>query len=615
MDSNHWLNLIPLFLSLSLTVGIGIYAWRHRQSPGITTFVFVMLAETFWIMGYIFELTSPGLEAKIFWDDVQFIGSMGTPLALLIFAYEYTGLQKELTHRIRVALAIIPVLFLILLFTNPLHGIVRDSSAWIEPGQPFDSLLYDFTLPIWVSFIYSYITYLSAMVFFIRNLMRQHRLFRTQTLIIIAGFVFPFLGSIPGVTGIVIFGQRDITPYTYGLANLIFAWGLFRYGLFDVAPIARDAVMEYMSDVVIVLDSQSRIVDVNPAALIGLSVSANQLIGIPISQVLSKHPDLLKILQQEQPIREEVEYANPDGKTYTLDAFISPLYDQHNRLIGRLLVARDITEQKQMETELRKAYETLELRVQQRTADLKNANLELESKNAELERFAYTVSHDLKSPLVTIRGFLGYLEEDMAAGNLERVKQDSKRIANAVDSMNNLLKDLLELSRIGRLMNPPEEVSFNQIAQEVLEILHGQLETRGVTVTLEPNLPVVYGDRQRLKEVLQNLIDNATKFMGSQPHPLIEIGVNKQDEKHIFFVKDNGEGIEPKYHDKIFKLFDKLNSNSEGTGIGLALVKRIVNVHNGEIWVESQGKGTGTTFYFTLPQKPSTKKQEVRDEG
>jgi PAS domain S-box-containing protein len=229
----------------------------------------------------------------------------------------------------------------------------------------------------------------------------------------------------------------------------------------------------------------------------------------------------------------------------------------------------------------------------------------LEAQNAELERFTYTVSHDLKSPLVTIQGFLGYLEEDMATGNLERFKQDTQRIASAVDSMNNLLKDLLELSRIGRLMNPPEDVPFSEIAQEVLEILHGQLEAHGVAVTLEPNLPTVYGDRQRLKEVLQNLISNAAKFMGDQPDPHIEIGQEGEENgKPVFFVRDNGIGIEPEFHDRIFSLFERLNPETEGTGIGLALVKRIVEYHGGRIWVESEAE-EGSIFYFSLPLKPA----------
>jgi signal transduction histidine kinase len=225
---------------------------------------------------------------------------------------------------------------------------------------------------------------------------------------------------------------------------------------------------------------------------------------------------------------------------------------------------------------------------------------ELETKNAELERFTYTVSHDLKSPLITINGFLGYLQDDIASGNTDRIKRDSQRIHEAVEKMHQLLRELLELSRIGRMMNPPELFPFEGLAREALVIVHGQLELRGVTFTLGPDLPVVYGDRQRLLEVLQNLIDNAVKFMGDQLNPHIEIGQQgEEDGKPVFYVKDNGIGIPSEYHERVFGLFDKLDAKTDGTGIGLALVKRIVEFHGGRIWVESEA-GTGATFYFTL---------------
>jgi PAS domain S-box-containing protein len=228
---------------------------------------------------------------------------------------------------------------------------------------------------------------------------------------------------------------------------------------------------------------------------------------------------------------------------------------------------------------------------------------ELESKNAELERFTYTVSHDLKSPLVTINGFLGYLKGDAASGNADRVATDIQRIQDAVDKMHLLLRELLELSRIGRIANPPENIPFADLVRGALELVHGQLETRGVTVHIQPNLPAVQGDRQRLMEVLQNLIDNAAKYMGSQVSPKIEIGqYGEEAGQHIFFIKDNGIGISPQYHERIFGLFDKLDAKSEGTGVGLALVKRIIEVHGGRIWVESE-TGKGSTFYFTLPKK------------
>jgi signal transduction histidine kinase len=226
---------------------------------------------------------------------------------------------------------------------------------------------------------------------------------------------------------------------------------------------------------------------------------------------------------------------------------------------------------------------------------------ELENKNAELERFTYTVSHDLRSPLVTIQGFLGYLELDMKAGNISSFHNDMGRITNATRRMDTLLKDLLELSRVGRLMNKPRDVPFGELVHEALEIVHGRLEKLGIMLQIRPDLPVVHVDKPRLIEVLQNLLDNAAKYMGDQKEPFIEIGMSGHNDSGdpIFFVRDNGMGIAPEYHERIFGLFDKLDAASEGTGVGLALVKRIIEFHGGRIWVESE-PGKGSTFFFTL---------------
>jgi PAS domain S-box-containing protein len=225
---------------------------------------------------------------------------------------------------------------------------------------------------------------------------------------------------------------------------------------------------------------------------------------------------------------------------------------------------------------------------------------ELEAKNTELERFTYTVSHDLKAPLITMGGFLGFLEQDALSGNIERLKSDVQRISGANSKMQQLLNELLELSRIGRLINPPEDIPFEQIVRESLSRVESQLKQRQVEVRVGSGLPVIRGDRVRLVEVVQNLLENAAKFIEDQSDPEIEIGSTTDGGDQIFFVRDNGIGIDPKYHAKIFELFNKLNPKAEGTGIGLALVKRIIEVHGGKIWVESDS-GKGATFYFTLP--------------
>lgn len=279
--------------------------------------------------------------------------------------------------------------------------------------------------------------------------------------------------------------------------------------------------------------------------------------------------------------------------------------------------------------------EELEREVQSRTAELSKANramrreiaerkriereieaknIELEAKNAELERFTYTVSHDLKSPLITIKGFLGRLEKHASDGSYERLTADMGRIGSAADKMQALLHDLLELSRIGGLAEEPEEIPMHELIDEALQIVEGAIAESSVRVQIAPDLPMVRGDRRRLLEVLQNLIENAAKFMGEQAEPMIEIGVRHEAEGNVLFVKDNGVGINPPYLERVFGLFNQLDQTIDGTGIGLAIVKRIVELHGGRIWVESAGLGQGCCFCFTLANEGTPRSREEVDE-
>ncbi len=232
---------------------------------------------------------------------------------------------------------------------------------------------------------------------------------------------------------------------------------------------------------------------------------------------------------------------------------------------------------------------------------------ELGAKNAELERFTYTVSHDLKTPLVTIQGFLGFVKQDAAAGNLERLDEDISRINGAVDKMRFLLEELLDLSRVGRVMNAPERVPLGDLVREALELLTGRTAERGAEIRVADDLPAVVGDRARLFQVIQNLLENAIKYSDGTPH--IEVGLSNDPVAGdpvagdpVVFVRDQGIGIEAKNLGEVFGLFKQLDPGRTGTGIGLALVKRIVEVHGGRIWVESEGDGHGSTFFLSLPR-------------
>jgi PAS domain S-box-containing protein len=299
----------------------------------------------------------------------------------------------------------------------------------------------------------------------------------------------------------------------------------------------------------------------------------------PIREVVSLQEDKLApakgIKQGKSALAELAEEKSENELIFKENSGKNPI------LVG---VIRNVTQRKMMEQEREALIE------------------ELEAKNAELERFTYTVSHDLKSPLITIRGFLGYLESAALRGDTERVKEDISRITGAVVKMQQLLDELLELSRVGRIINPPEDVDFGELAREAVNMVAGRQAEAGVQVEIAPAMPVVQVDRPRVREVLENLLDNAIKYIGENSEPHVKIDYRRDGEEVVFFVKDNGMGIHPRYHERIFGLFNKLDQKTEGTGVGLAIAKRIVEVHGGRIWVESEGVGKGTTFYFTLPE-------------
>lgn len=295
------------------------------------------------------------------------------------------------------------------------------------------------------------------------------------------------------------------------------------------------------------------------------------------------YKDDLEVMQSGQRKHAEEIQMDSTGRKYWVETTKTPILNDQKEVVGTVGISREITERK--------------------TAEMERETLisELEAKNAELERYTYTVSHDLKSPLVTIRGFLGYLEKDALAGNTQKIKDDINRIENATKKMQALLNDLLELSRIGRLMNQPSDTLFTDIVKDAIDLVRGQIEAKNILIEIQNTPAIIHGDRIRLTEVIQNLVDNAIKFMGDQPKPLVTIGsATNEANENIFFVRDNGIGIEDQYHDRIFTLFNKLNANTEGTGIGLTLVKRIIEIHKGCIWLESV-PGKGTIFYFTLP--------------
>jgi PAS domain S-box-containing protein len=346
----------------------------------------------------------------------------------------------------------------------------------------------------------------------------------------------------------------------------------------------QSRLLDAVEQAVIATDLEGNIIYWNHYAEVLYGWSAAEVMGrlvvdvVPAASTKEQAAKLMSRLQVGESWSGEFLVQRRDGTTFPAMVFDSPIYNEQGSLIGIVGVSVDITERKRAEEELQRS-------------------------NAELQQFAYVASHDLQEPLRMVSSYTQLLAE-CYQGQLDA--QADKFIAFATEGatrMQQLLEDLLDYSRVSRRPQPFEPINCTTILKDVLTDLAVTMQESSAVVTAD-SLPTVLGDRTQLRQLLQNLISNAIKFRREEP-PVVHISAEPQEDFWLFTVRDNGIGIDPQFAERIFVLFQRLHSRQEypGTGIGLAICKKIVERHAGRIWVESH-LGEGSTFYFTLPRQP-----------
>ncbi len=576
--------LMLLFSLLVITVVV-VYAWRHRQSPSVLTFTWLMACVWIWSLAFILQLLSIQLDAVWLWYRVHFSAIILTPVFWILFSLSYAGGQRWVTPRTIVGISILPAFSLFFLWTNRLHHFFfSEDVVFTRVGFLFFANWVN-GVWMWVHTVYSYFLIAAGVLVLLWVALRSFRLYRAQAVAVLVGALAPLVPNILMTFGL---SRYPLTIFGFAITGLILGWAIFRYQLLNLAPVARDRVVNSMSDAMLVLDAQRQIVDINPAMASLLEMPEKHIIGQSADVVLKSSQDLMKHFSGEAPVQDEILW-DRGGEARVYDLRLTSLTDKGGSVTGRLVILRDITKRKQSEEALRRYTE------------------ELESSNAELDAFAHTVAHDLKNPLSTIYGFASYLESRTEDISPEKLHENLEYISQTSLKMTNIIDELLLLARVRRVdAVDVQPLDMARIVAEAQKRLRAVIAEHQAALIAPAEWPPVWGYPQWIEEVWINYISNAYKYggnpdLGIAPH--VELGYDRDSGSLVrFWVKDNGPGLTDEQRGQLFTPFTRLHqTRAQGHGLGLSIVRRIVEKLGGEVGVESV-LGTGSTFWFTLPR-------------
>ncbi len=603
----------PLLAGAVLAGALAFLAWR-RPVPGSGLFAFLMLAVAEWDALSVLEFAARGMAAKIVWSELQYIGIATIPPLWLLFTRAYAG-SKRLPRSAMALLWVIPAITLGLALTNSRHGLIWSRVTSPGPGLP---LVYHHGPWFWVMAAYGYALLLGGSLLLLRSVLRASPAYRGQAVVLLAGMAAPWLGNLVYLLGKVPVPGLDPTPFAFTLSGLLFFVGLFRFGLLDLTPVARAALVESLVDGVLVVDTRGRIVDLNPAARRFLGDTEGARIGQDARTAFAVSPALLALWDARSPAPLGAgpsparssgpagEIPSPADSRACLEAWIVPLQTRDSRTTGEMLVLRDITERKEAEE---RALLLEREQMARRQAE--------EALRVRADVLA-TVAHDLKNPLVTVKGLAQLLQRRARGatpmGGPELAEQLA-RIDDAATKMTRLINELLDVARLqaGRSLTlerrPTDLVA---LARQV--VAEYQPANPSHRLSVETPAPALVGlwDSFRLERVLDNLLSNAVKY---SPHGgPIDVRVRQERDDAVLEVVDHGLGIPAAALPRLFERFHRADNvgATQGTGLGLVGVRRIVEEHGGTVDIHSQ-EGQGTTVTIRLPREQELSLQTVAE--
>jgi PAS domain S-box-containing protein len=594
--------VIVLFLSGILCLGVVTILWRKSpQPPGAKAMIVWLFGLAWWDITYaIFWANAPS-PVPYFWLDITLVGAYIVPVAVLVFAIDFTQCQWKFRRMTILALCVEPIFVFIMQWTDVWHHLYFGGSRMLNTTSIFHAG------PVWwLNLYYSYTILLIAVGIHVVRFFRTKGLYRKQLLLILSAILLPWIAHIFAVAGLGVVWQFDTTPLLFTVTVLSIAYGIFRYHLLDLMPIAHNLLLENMSDGVIVLDLHDRIVDVNHACEAWLGRSLDSVHGEMIKHVLQRWPILVDEFNNADGARREILI---DESTYSwLDVRISPLLDRRNEKVGSLVIGRDISQSKQVQRDLQAAHDELEKRVRERTAQLREANLSLEKALKVKDEFLAAVSHELRTPLTSILGMAELLQVPKYGTLSEKQHRATITIENSGQRLLELIDDVLDYTKLqgSEFLLDLQPCSLGSLCQSVLQSISIQTgkKRQQTHLSVVPEEIMIRTDPTQLQKLLHHLLGNASKFTPDEGQVGIQVEGDANARRVSIIVWDTGIGIPEQDLPHLFQLFVQIDARLarqyEGIGLGLTLARQRAELLGGNIGVEST-PGKGSRFMITIP--------------
>jgi PAS domain S-box-containing protein len=583
------------------------YVWRRRRASAGASLAVVLAAAGWWGLAYAIELAATRLSTRLLWGDAKWLGICLLPPAWFAFIMQYTGRDRWVNRSTMAALAVPPAAVIVLLANQATHDLVRyyPPSAAADPANAIAQVGPLF----WPFLIYADLVIWGCTALFVLTLTRLSRLYWRQSLLLIVTVLLPFLANVLHNLNVGPFGRVELTPFLFVLTGAVLVWGIFRFRLLDLAPIASSRIFQIMHDAVVVLDPYGRVVNANLAAERLMGQPVGQAVGQPLKQLVPGWATAISRRRGDSTASENSsDEAVIAGRVYELT--VSALPDRQGQPTGQLLIGRDVTERRQIEQDLRDSLAREQAATERLTVALQHeqaATERLRALDEMKDAFLQGVSHDLRTPLTSVLGIALTLDRGHQLLPASQVRDLLGRLQGNARKLDRLLTNLLDLERLARgNLNPDRRrVDLGELVSRIVkEAASELLGERRISLEVSPVLVAV--DAPKVERIVENLLANVARH--TRAGTAVWVRVEAYAGGALIVVEDAGPGVPAEIRQKIFQPFQQgpsITAHAPGAGIGLALVAYFAGMHGGRAWVQERPQG-GASFQVFLPNVPES---------